>query len=300
MEIVTTLFEGHYEKGVGALVNSLVQSSFKGIIYIGYRGNLPTWVNQLQKSDQNFKIGNDVELVFELLNVDMHFGYYKPSFMRKLIQENPSVTNIYYFDPDIVVSAPWSFISNWTNIGVALCLDNCFPFVHHNHPWRKEWQNLANDQSKCELNYYANSGFIGINKNSFALLDRWISLTEKYRANDGDVSKFEKEGHRAFKGDQDLLNAAMTISPDISFSIIGSEGMGFTDPAYLMAHAVETTKPWKNNFIKQLAVNGFKPSTAAKMFFNYCQYPIAIYSKTQLRMKRMDIKLASVIGRLIG
>ncbi|TDO97065.1 hypothetical protein [Flavobacterium sp. 245] len=300
MEIVTTLFEGHYEKGVGALVNSLVRSSFKGIIYVGYRGNLPVWVNQLQKSDNTFKIGNDVQLVFELLDVEMHFGYYKPSFMKKVAEANADLTNIYYFDPDIVVNAPWSFISNWTNNGVSVCLDNCFPFVHHTHPWRKEWQKLANNQSTCELNYYANSGFIGIHKDSLALLDRWISLTEKYKDIDGDLSQFEKAGHRAFKGDQDLLNAAMTISQDISFSIIGSEGMGFTDPAYLMAHAVETVKPWKNNFTQQLVSKGFKPSTAAKMFFNYCQYPIEIYSKSQLKIKKMDIKLASIMGRMLG
>lgn len=300
MEIVTTLFEGHYEKGVGALVNSLVQSSFKGIVYIGYRGNLPQWINQLEKSGKNFKASNDVLLVFELLEVDMHFGYYKPSFMKKVIQENPNVTNIYYFDPDIVVNAPWSFISSWTDIGVSVCLDNCFPFVHQNHPWRKEWQKLANNQSRSELNYYVNSGFIGINADSFKLLDRWILLTDNYKASNGDISKFEKDGFRAFKGDQDLLNAAMTISSDISFSIIGSEGMGFTDPAYLMAHAVESIKPWKNNFVKQLIVNGFKPSTAAKMFFNYCQHPIKIYTESQLKMKKIDIKLASIIGRIIG
>ena len=300
MEIVTTLFEGHYEKGVGALVNSLVRSSFKGIIYIGYRGNLPEWVNQLQKSDLNFKIGDDVLLVFVLLDVEMHFGYYKPSFLKRVVEENPNVTNIYYFDPDIVVNAPWSFISSWTNIGVALCLDNCFPFVHHNHPWRKEWQKLANDESKCELNYYVNSGFIGLHKDSFILLDRWISLTGKYKANNGDLSKFEKDGHRAFKGDQDLLNAAITISSDVSFSIIGSEGMGFIGPTYLLGHAVETIKPWRNKFVKELLVKGFKPSAAAKMFFDYCQYPIEIYSKSQLRIKKTDIKLASIIGRILG
>lgn len=300
MEIVTTLYEGHYEKGVGALVNSLVQSSFKGKIYIGYRGNLPSWICQLDKTDQNFKIGNDVQLIFVLLHVDMHFGYYKPSFMKKVADENPDVASIYYFDPDIVVNAPWGFISSWTNIGVSVCLDNCFPFVHQNHPWRREWQKLANQETKSDLNYYVNSGFIGLHRDSFRLLDRWILLTDNYKAIDGDLSRFEKDGFRAFKGDQDLLNAAMTISPDLTFSIIGTEGMGFTDPAYLIAHAVESTKPWKNNFIKQIIVKGSKPGTAAKMFFNYCQSPIEIYTKSQLKIRKIDIKLASILGRILG
>lgn len=300
MDIVTTLFEGHYDKGVAALVNSLVQSSFKGKICIGYRGSLPTWINQLQKTDKGYSVSDGVLVEFILLDIDMHFGYYKPSFMKKVIKENPRVSNIYYFDPDIVVTAPWQFISSWTNIGVAVCLDNCFPFVHQNHPWRKEWQKLADNKAKCELNYYVNSGFIGIQKDSFILLSRWIVFTERYKANHGDLSLFEKDGFRAFKGDQDLLNASMTISSDLTFSIIGTEGMGFTDPAYLMAHAVESVKPWKNNFIKQMIVKGHKPSMAAKLFFNYCQSPIEIYTKSELKLKKSNIKLASILGRIIG
>jgi hypothetical protein len=300
MDIITTLFEGHYDKGVAALVNSLVQSSYKGKICIGYRGSLPLWVSQLEKKDKSYIVADGVQLIFIPLDIDMHFGYYKPSFMKRIIEENPEVTNIYYIDPDIVVNASWEFISTWTDIGISVCLDNCFPFVHHNHPWRKEWQKFANDTSKCELNYYVNSGFIGIHENSFILLDRWISLTQKYKANNGDLSLFEKEGFRAFKGDQDLLNAAMTISPELDFSIIGREGMGFTDPTYLMAHAVESVKPWKNNFVKQIVFNGQKPSSAAKLYFNYCQHPIEIYPKWELVIKKMDIKLASILGRILG
>lgn len=300
MDIVTTLFEGHYDQGVAALVNSIVQSSFAGKICIGYRGDLPLWIDQLENTGKGYKVAEDVYLVFILLDVDMHFGYYKPSFMKKMVDENPEVTNIYYFDPDIVVNAPWKFISSWTNIGVSVCIDNCFPFVHQNHPWRKEWLKFANSDSKCALNYYVNSGFVGIHKDSFVLLDRWILLTQKYKANNGDLSLFEKDGFRAFKGDQDLLNAAMTISSDLIYSIIGSEGMGFTDPTYLMAHAVESVKPWKNNFIKQVLVKGHKPSTAAKLFFNYCQHPIKIYTKSQLKLKKSNIKIASIIGRVIG
>ncbi|WP_418263498.1 hypothetical protein [Flavobacterium faecale] len=92
----------------------------------------------------------------------------------------------------------------------------------------------------------------------------------------------------------------MTVSSDLTFSIIGTEGMGFTDPVYLMAHAVESVKPWKNNFIKQMVVNGHKPSRAAKLFFNYCQNPIEIYTKSQLRLKKSNIKAASILGRIIG
>ena len=300
MDIIVTLYEGNYQYGVGALINSIVNSNFKGKIYIGYRGNLPLWVNQLEKLDNCYKVDNNVYLTFVILDVSILFRYYKPSFMKKIIEEYPGINNIYYFDPDIVINAPWTFISSWTNIGVSVCLDNCYPFVHQNHPWRKEWQKLANDTTKCELNYYVNAGFIGINSSSFRLLDRWISITENYKAKGGDLTKFKRDGFRAIKGDQDLLNAAMTISSDINFSIIGTEGMGFTYPTYLMAHAVEIVKPWNNKFIKQVIFFGLKPSAAAKYFFKYCEYPINVFTNYQLLIKKMDIKIASIIGRVFA
>jgi hypothetical protein len=218
--------------------------------------------------------------------------------MKKIIEEYPGINNIYYFDTDIVLIASWTFISSWTNIGVSECLDNCYTFVHQNHPWRKEWQKFTNDTSNCEIDYYVNSGFIGINKNSFKLLDRWILITENYKAKGGDLSKFQRDGIRAIKTDQDLFNAAMTISSDINFSIIGTEGMGFTHPIYLMAHAVEIVKPWNNNFIKQVIQSGVKPSEAAKYFFRFCKYPIVVFTKYQLAIKKIDIKIASILGRV--
>jgi hypothetical protein len=301
MEIVTTLYEGHYEKGVGALVNSLVQADFNGKICIGYRGTLPLWLGQLEKTDKGYKVSEDIHLVFIFLDVDMHFGYYKPSFMKKMVEEHPDVTNIYYFDPDIVVLAPWSFFKSWVKAGTALCLDNCYPFLHRNHPWRTEWKALAKNEQEtdCVIDYYVNSGFIGINKANTLVIDKWIFLTEQYRNIGGDVSQFEKDAPRAFKGDQDLLNAALTICPESIVSAIGTEGMGFTAPAYVMAHAIDYIKPWKVNFVKEMIIKRDKPSSAAKFFFSYCEYPIRVFSKSTMILKRTNIKIADGIGLLL-
>jgi hypothetical protein len=111
---------------------------------------------------------------------------------------------------------------------------------------------------------------------------------------------FEKDGHRAFKGDQDLLNAAMSVSKDVKLSIIGTEGMGFTYPHYLMLHAVESTKPWDNNFIKEIILRGKRPSGAAKGYINNCAYPIPVYSSLHLKIKKLNLKIASLMGRVLG
>ena len=302
-EIVITLFEKDYHYGVAGLANSLVSSGFKGLYLVGYKGELPSWTNQLKKISQNeFAITDDVTIKFEYLDITMHFGYYKPDFLKSVFLNYSGVEKVYYFDPDIVVIAPWSFYSSWVHSGVALCLDNAFPFVYHNHPWRTEWRKLAamDNSPYNNLNYYINSGFIGITPRDMVLLDRWISLTQRYKESGGDISQFEKEGHRAYKGDQDLLNAAMTVSPEVKLSIIGAEGMGFNYPVYLMAHAVEGVKPWDAKFVKQILLNGIKPSVAAKGFFNNCQYPIMVYPKSKLRQKKLSLKIASALSRVLG
>jgi len=303
-EIIITLYEGHYHLGVAALANSIVSADFTGLIIVGYKGELPIWVNQLQGISKNlYLLSKNIQIKFILLDVNMHFGYYKPQFLKKTFEDFPSVKKVYYFDPDIVMLAPWTFISSWVDSGVALCLDNAFPFVHIHHPWRAEWIKLAstiglNDVN--QLSYYINSGFIGLTYSDISLIERWILLTDKYRDFGGNVNIFEKDAHRAYKGDQDLLNAAITISPDINLSIIGSEGMGFEYPVYLMAHAVESVKPWKNSFFKNLIINGSLPSMAAKKYYDNCEKPIKVYSKDQIVLKKFGLKIISFLGRFIA
>ena len=303
VEIVVTLYEGHYSFGVAALINSLYNAEFKGLVRIGYRGDLPTWINQLDRiAELDYKLDNKIFISFVKVNTDFHFGYYKPFFIKDTVKHYPTASKVFYFDPDIIITAKWNFISNWTNLGVSLCLDNCFPFVHENHPWRNEWIKFSgiNESERNYINYYVNSGYIGLNRNRVGLIDKWIELTNKYHIEGGNIKLFEKNGGRAFKGDQDLLNAAITISPEIQFSIIGTEGMGFTQPAFLMIHAVSPLKPWKKNFCLNLLKNGKKPSDADKKFFENVNFPISVFNKNKYLIKIINLKISTVFGRFIG
>jgi hypothetical protein len=301
-QAVVTLYEGHYHFGVASLLNSLVDANFKGLFRIGYRKELPYWTNQLKKISGSYFILNEIIIDFVEIESKMHFGYYKPTFLLNTLKEYESLNDVYYFDPDIIVSAPWVFFSDWVKAGVALCLDNCFYYLHYNHPWRKEWMRLAevSDNFKCKIDFYVNSGFIGLNKSNISILEKWIALTEKYKQIGGDVSRFEKEGHRAFKGDQDLLNAVMTADSYTEFSIIGREGMGFTQPAYLMTHAVAAVKPWKKNYFMHLIKRGKRPDLADMAYMNYANTSIKPFSNVEFLIKQINLKISLVLGRVIG
>jgi len=303
-EIIVCLFDGHYHLGAAAFINSVVACGFTGLIYVGYRGLLPPWVNLFgQLAEHQYNISPGVVAEFKEVDTFMHLGYYKPFFINDAFERFTLTNKFYYFDVDIIIKAPWTFYSEWLKNSPCLCLDNSFPFIHHTHPWRKQWKLLASPEEEIAQNnidYYFNSGFLGIERKSSVLIDRWINLTERYKEIGGDLNRFIKNSYSSLKGDQDLLNAAITISPNIEVSIIGQEGMGFTYPVTLMEHAIGDDKPWKNRFIKQLIVSGHKPNAAEKSFFLHCDHPIHIFPNYKYRLKKYDLLISSFFGRVLG
>lgn len=302
--VVTTLFENHYEYGVAALLNSLCQADFEGIVCIGYKGKRPFWMNQLKPKNGNaniFKLSEKVDIRFDELIVDMHFGYYKPYYLKQMAEVYPQAQGCYYFDPDIVVLAKWSYFENWVQSGVALCQDSNYTLLYWNHPWRNKWRTDFSEFDKGidkTLNVYINSGFIGVSPNNNELINRWITVNEKYSALGYPIHEFDKgEGIHAYKGDQDVLNAAMTLSSDLNFSIIGKEAMAFDYPVAIMAHAVSGTKPWKRNFIKD-ACSGNRATVADECFLNVCSTPIQIYSRSELKRKKIQLTFSKIINRV--
>jgi hypothetical protein len=302
--VVTTLFENHYEYGVAALINSLYKADFEGLISIGYKGNLPFWINQLSSfkgNDNIYQLSEKIDLRFDELNVDMHLGYYKPYYLKRLAQEFPEAQGWFYFDPDIVVLAKWSFYEKWIKSGVALCQDSNYTLLYWNHPWRNQWRTDFSEFDKGidkSLNWYINSGFIGVNFENFELINRWIEVNEKYKVLGYPIHFFDKgQGIYAYKGDQDVLNAAMTLSQDLRYSIIGKEAMAFDYPAGIMVHAVTGVKPWKINYIKN-AFSGNKPTVIDESFLHFCFGPIEVYTRAELSKKTTLLKISKVINRI--
>jgi len=302
-EIIVCLFDHDYHLGFAALANSLVAADFKGLINVAYRNTIPEWVSQLKPKEKDaFYLTDNIVIQFRKVATDMHLGYYKPYFIKQTFENYPAAKKVFYFDVDIIVKAPWVNYSDWLDNGVCLCLDSNFHFLHCTHPWRRAWKKLANPDEEHINNapHYFNSGFLGIDINGLKLLDRWIDFTENYRKAGGEITYFTYDPFVSIRGDQDLLNAAVTFSADININILGKEGMGFARPATFMEHATGKEKPWRKSFLKHLFKSGFSPNPAEQSFFSFCQHPIRIFPAHIYHFKRLELLVASLFGRLLS
>ena len=301
-EIIVLLYEKNYHYGVGAFLNSAVRSQFQGKVVIGYRDELPPWIDQLLRvGDTTYRIG-EMLITFEQVNPPMHLGYFKPYYLTETLQKNPICKKIFFFDADITVEAPWDFFSEWVENGIALCLDDCFGYLNHHHPWRASWRALwgQNVSEGYEVSDYANGGFIGLRRCDKGFLERWQAFTTKFTDQGGDIHGYhQRKQWLAIKSDQDLLNATISVSPDYNYSIIGKEGMGFRYPAYLMIHAVVHPKPWEANYLVTFLKNFTAPSLGDKAFMKNSQHPIRLFEKKQMFIKKSGIRIALLASKLI-
>src|SRR5665213_2075059 len=109
--VVATLFEaGHYEAGVAALLNSLVEAGYRGRVWCGVRGAAPPW---LHPATVEACVGTAITVTTVQVATDYHLTMYKPHFMSFVAQQEPSATSLVYFDPDIVVKCCWPFVERW-------------------------------------------------------------------------------------------------------------------------------------------------------------------------------------------
>lgn len=314
---ICTLFEGNYHFGMAVLINSLYANGFRGDIYAGYRGSLPHWAEKANinkniswKGVKTLTLTDELSIHFLPLETDYHLTNYKPDFMLKL-WEGPAegINQLFYFDPDIVVDAKWSFFVEWAGLGVALCEDINSP-LPQNHPRRKGWRQYYR-QFGINLHFkegvYANGGFVGVSAEQKSFLEMWKILQEKMAPEIGGlgVSQFigTKDNNKTAidpnspfnKTDQDALNATVEAWPgEVSF--IGQEAMGFKRGGVIMPHAIGGSKPWNRNSL-QSAFSGIPPRIVDKKFWQYADGLISIYNPAQRLRKQMALHVASLIGR---
>ncbi|MBR8833858.1 MAG: hypothetical protein DSM106950_07405 [Stigonema ocellatum SAG 48.90 = DSM 106950] len=305
---VCTLFEKDYHYGVGVLVNSLYHHGFRGVVWAGYRGNLPPWAKSVKDGEgyQEFSVAEGCVIRFVKLATPKHFGFYKPDFMQELWDKYcPEVDAIFYFDPDIVNKCRWDFYQGWVKRGIALCGDSWYS-VPANHPRRLAWIEFAESNGfVCErqLDYHYNSGFIGVHRNYKSIVVLWQKL----------ISLGEKAGHSNLQdlyrqnsfhtypylyGDQTYLNLALMLTLD-PISPMGPEAMDFIPGGTTMSHAtVPSVKPWRKKLIMS-ALEGNSPNWADKGYWKHSKTPIELYSPAMLLWKKLDLLFGSAIGRFI-
>ncbi len=305
---VCTLYEGDYHYGVGVLTNSLYNHGFRGVVWVGYRGNLPPWVKSLKNKNryQEFLIAQDCVIRFVRLTTTKHLAYYKPNFMWELLENYcPEVDVLCYFDPDIVNKFSWEFYQSWFKRGIALCGDSWF-IVPANHPRRLAWKEFALSHGfdcERELDFNYNSGFIGVPRSYKSILSIWQKLIEiGTAAGHSDIKNAFanrcNDGYPYLDGDQTYLNLALMLT-SYPLSTVGPEGMDFLPGGNIMSHAaVPKIKPWRKRLILN-AINGDAPNWTDKLYWQHSQAPIQIYSQIKFQWNKFALRCGSGVGRLI-
>lgn len=313
---ICTLFEGHYHFGVAGLANSLYYQGYKGSLYAGYRGNLPGWCNSaIVNHDLNWDgartltVSQDFCIHFLPLVTDYHFTNYKPDFMLDLLNGPASfVESLFYFDPDIVVTAYWKAFEDWVNCGIALCEDVNSPLAE-NHPRRAAWRTYFDTKGytlKFKDCIYSNGGFIGVSVRDKSFLELWKNIQIDMAPRVGGLNrsalsgkKIPKEERGPFspfsKTDQDALNAAVEAW-DGKVSLLGKEAMAFSAGLSLMPHALGHPKPWQWKPLSQ-ALNGTPPRLVDREYWKAVNGPIITHSAGLVKRRRMFINFAAFIGR---
>ncbi len=314
---ICTLYEGHYHHGVAALTNSLYRNGFRGSVYVGYRGELPPWAkaagNNLLlnwEGSKTLNVAEGLDLHFLPLTTNYHLTNYKPDFMLQL-WEGPAKHSegMFYFDPDIVLMAPFSYMEEWIDCGVALCEDVNSPLQEF-HPrrvgWRKYYKKYNIDlQFKNQI--YVNGGFVGLLKKDIDFLNIWRNLQELMGEGIGGLSRsifknsdqlLEKaSGDYAIFGktDQDALNGSIE-NYNGHFSFMAKDAMGFENGLVLLPHALGVDKPWLINPIKNWT-KGKVPRRVDKEFWRVIETPISSFSRAKITKMEFSLKVASFLGR---
>lgn len=316
--VICTLFEGNYHYGVAAFANSLYTQGFRGELFAGYRGSLPFWTESaIYDPDLNWpgsktlEVAENFRIHFLPLETNYHFTNYKPDFMLKLWEGIcKGAEHMFYFDPDIILIAPWHFIEEWAEGGIAVCEDLKSPLEQY-HPRRKGWRKYYKKYGidlKFKNSIYVNGGFIGLHHRNKNFLQKWQSLQEYMgdcigglnRSSITKSTKLPEEfsfDYSAFGAtDQDALNATIeACDHEISYMRKEAMALGVGDPI-LMPHALGSPKPWDYTPLKKF-IQGKPPRLVDKLYWDYVESPIRCYPSSKIKRMTYSLKVVSFLNR---
>ena len=308
---ICTLVEGDFHLGLGALTNSLIHHGFRGTLWVGYRGALPPWAAAAKDAGRwhEFDAGSGTVLRFVPLTTKAHLTNYKPEFLVQVWEQlQPDADHLFYFDPDIVIKAAWSFFEEWAGYGVALVEDVNSP-MPESHPRRCAWVRALTRREmtvRRETSLYVNGGFLGLHRKHRGFLDAWRramalvgeeigGLEHSMFSFGATASHMQLPSYPYNKTDQDALNiAVMTATEPVS--LMGAEGMDFRPGGWTMSHALGPEKPWRKRYVRA-AMAGRPPSLADRAFWFHASKPIPVFSSFAAAWRRRTLALGGAIGR---
>jgi hypothetical protein len=302
--VVCTVAEGIYHFGVAALCNSLHRHGYRGQVWVGWRGALPGWAAAATGGAgpwQELAVDDDFSVCFVEIGGSNHLTNCKPAFLRRTLMEfAPQAGSVFYFDSDVVVRGDWSFFEEWVSYGVALMQDVWDTAMLPNHVFKKRWKaHAAKLGYQCrDVPGYYNGGFVGVRREDIRFLEVWEDLVASIAAAGGDLGRLRTgdPSHLFHKMDQDALNAAV-LAANVEIASGSKEMMEIFPWSAVIAHAIDFKKPWKRNYLVD-AAQGYPPGRPHLAYWQNVDGPISAYSRGRLAMKRVEVGLARVIGRV--
>ena len=300
---VCTLWEKDHHKGVATLVNSLVRSGYRGRIWAGYKGELPTWAagGEAIGDTYTYFAEERVQIVFVKIPTELHFAQYKPTWMRRVLEEyDLDKQGVYYFDPDMFVVGAWTFFEHWLKWGIAASEDVSYPF-NPQHPLVQSWRAYAlqlGHSNWNEANAYFNSGLVGVSREHKSFLDLWDEVMNAIRRDFGTTVEGMRTHARTdtfHRPGQDGFTFATCLTPH-PVSWVGPDGMAFERGEWLTVHAY-LRKPWRRRVIWDLLVSGDKPDRGARLYWELAGSPIQVESPARIRRHRWLLPIAAFLAR---
>lgn len=208
---------------------------------------------------------------------------------------------VYYFDPDIIVFAPWDVYKLWQSDGVPLvCEPSLFP-MNVDHLKNKAFKSILEHAGLpfVPRDFYANAGFIALSRRHKDLLLAWKqtfqflsprSLEQVARDTGKDVRGVVKWA------DQEGLNMALR-AVDVPVTVLGpDEGMGFgTLRSAAMFHAAGMRKPWRGGALAD-ALRGRPPAGVHRAFLDFLDGPIPVLPRWRRMLFRTDYWAARAVS----
>ncbi len=315
---VCTVFEGHYHKGVVVLINSLYANGFEGTIWAGIKGELPPWAKISSKENEIeiMQITDNLSIKFLHFAKNDYLPWIKPEFICDILDKyEPEAERIIYLDCDIIVKCPFSYFEKWSTFGIMLCEDVNSP-ISITNPLRYEWVEYFKKFGvtvRRDTDQYVNGGFIGLDRKYKGFLTAWrhiqdlvlqdlnaikIDLHNITKVSDK-VSGLNDRNYMFYRTDQDALNVSKD-STDFPLAVADRNAMDFASIGFIMSHAIGTSKPWVKNFLYYVVKKGQRPKTTDRIFFDYIDTPLKLYSNREKFLKKTHLKLATALGRVFG
>jgi hypothetical protein len=299
--VVMTLFEsGSHEEGVAALLNSLCEAGFRGNVWLGVSGPVPSW---LTPASVESWVGTQFVVCVAPVTADGAQLLRKPQLMSFVAKREPKATSYIYFDPDVVVKCRWSFVERWCARGVAAVADKEWCLAASS-PVRSQWSEWreslgigdAFDEPSGPVNVYCNAGFVGVSADCVPFIGHWRRLAEAACGveAEGAPAVSTETGGEEPDLDRQVFNIAL-MAWGRRAHLMGPEAMDFAPGGYVFSHAIGQPKPWRRHFIRGALV-GRPPSKRDREHWRYRAGPIHPASDVVLRWKRLSYKVGRGLG----